>query len=76
LEQELKKVTKKKKVGKGNGGIANQPSFDSVDLEVLTEEMRVLTQKAKKVNFYYHWMTKFETLQMEHTFAKAKLLMH
>jgi hypothetical protein len=34
----------------------------SVDLEALTKEMRVLTQKAKKVNFYYHQMAKFKML--------------
>jgi hypothetical protein len=48
----------------------------NVDLEALVEEMRVLTQKAEKMNFYYHWMVEFETLQMEHVFTKTKLLMH
>jgi hypothetical protein len=40
------------------------------------EEMRVLTQKVEKANFYYHQMAKFKTLQMEHIFAKVELLMH
>jgi hypothetical protein len=38
--------------------------------------MRLLTQKAEKANFYYHQMVEFETLQMEHAFAKVELLMH
>ncbi len=38
------------------------PPLTSANLEALKEETRVLTQKVKKVNFYYHWMAKFETL--------------
>jgi hypothetical protein len=38
--------------------------------------MQVLTQKVEKVDFYYHQMAGFKSLQMEHNFTKAKLLMH
>jgi hypothetical protein len=48
----------------------------NVDLEAFTEEMWVLTQKVEKANFYHHRMAKFKSLQMEHAFIKAKLLMH
>ncbi len=48
----------------------------SANLEALLEEMFVLTQKVKKADFYYHQMAKFKSLQMEHAFAKAELLMH
>jgi hypothetical protein len=40
------------------------------------EEMQALTRKAKKVDFYYHKMAKFKSLQMEHVFTKVELLMH
>jgi hypothetical protein len=51
------------------------PPLTSANLEAFAEEMWVLTQKVKKVEFYYHQMVKFKTLQMEHAFAKAKLLL-
>ncbi len=38
------------------------PLLTTVDLKALVEEMQVLTQKAKKVDFYYHSIAKFETL--------------
>jgi hypothetical protein len=38
------------------------PPLNSADLEAFTEEMRKLTQKAKRVNFYYHQLAEFETL--------------
>jgi hypothetical protein len=50
-------------------------TLTSVDLEALIEKMRVLTQKAKKANFYHHQMVKFKSSQMEHAFIKAELLM-
>jgi hypothetical protein len=49
----------------------------NANLEALTDEMRVLTQKVEKADFYHHRMAKFKSLQMEHTFIKApELLMH
>ncbi len=48
----------------------------NADLEALVEEMQVLTQKAKMEKNYYHWMAKFESLQMEHIYIKTKLSMH
>jgi hypothetical protein len=48
----------------------------SANLEAFMEGMWVLTQKAKNVDFYYHRLVEFEMLQMEHAFAKTKLLMH
>jgi prefoldin subunit 5 len=38
------------------------PPLINANLEAFEEEMQVLTQKAEKVNFYYHRMVKFETL--------------
>jgi hypothetical protein len=34
----------------------------NADLETLMEEMWVSTQKAKKLDFHYHWMVEFKTL--------------
>jgi len=48
----------------------------NANLEALAKEMQVLTQKAKTVDFYHHQMAQFESLQMEHAFTKAELLMH
>jgi hypothetical protein len=48
----------------------------NVGLEAFAKEMQVLTQKVEKVDFYYHQMAGFKSLQMEHNFTKAKLLMH
>jgi hypothetical protein len=52
------------------------PPLNIANLEALVEEMWMLTQKVKRAKFYYHWLAKFEMLQMEHTFAKTEVLMH
>ncbi len=77
MEHELKEVTgKKEALQKEVEELQANLPLTSANLEALKEEMRVLTQKVEKVNFYYHWMAKFVTLQMEHILAKAELLMH
>ncbi len=77
MEHELREVTRKKEeLQKEVEELQVDLPLTSANLEALVEEMQVLTQKVKKVDFYYHQMVKFETLQMEHAFAKAKLLMH
>jgi len=76
LEHELKEVTEKKELQMEVEELQADLPLNNVDLEAPIEEMRILTQKVERVNFYYHRLAEFETLQMEHTFAKAKLLMH
>jgi hypothetical protein len=76
LEHELKEVTEKKELQMEVEELQANLPLNNVDLEALVEEMQILTQKAERVNFYYHRPAEFETLQMEHTFAKAKLLIH
>ncbi len=72
MDKELDKVEKSLESTKGQLACIEK----AANLEALLEEMFVLTQKVKKADFYYHQMAKFKSLQMEHAFAKAKLLMH
>jgi predicted nucleic acid-binding Zn-ribbon protein len=50
LEQELKEVIEKKEVEE----LQVDLPLTSAHFEALAEEMQVLTQRAKKVDFYYH----------------------
>jgi hypothetical protein len=56
LEQKFRGVIGKKEELQVN------PPLNSADLETFVEEMRMLTQKAERANFYYHWLAKFATL--------------
>lgn len=76
LEHELKEVNGKKELQMEVEELQIDPPLNSANLEALVKEMRMLTQKVKRVKFYYHQLAEFKMLQMEHTFAKMELLMH
>lgn len=42
----------------------------SANFEALAKGIQVLPQKAEKVDFYYHWVAEFKSLQMEHILKK------